>query len=274
MPRSRRKADRVPRCVALVSAGTEDLRGTRDLFADALSRSRLTTRLTAEDARSSLEGAEATETPPTAASRRGSAATQPGCDLLLLECDPAEPSWLDFCVRQADRIVVLVSEGERKRSGGEPEWWQKARLAERACHLHLAIVHPRSESLPRGGASSARLPGVSRLHHVRAGDQQGAESLARWLLDRPVGLVLGGGGALGIAHVGVMKALEEARVPVDIVGGTSMGAIFAGGLARGWSADTVMDHVRSLFSSRFALYDPTIPFAALLARQEAGPGDE
>ncbi len=72
-------------------------------------------------------------------------------------------------------------------------------------------------------------------------------------------------GAYGIAHVGVLKALEEAGVPIDVVGGTSMGAIFAGGLARGWSADRIMDEVRRLFASRFALYDPTIPFVALLA---------
>jgi len=89
--------------------------------------------------------------------------------------------------------------------------------------------------------------------------------MARWLVNRPVGVVLGGGGAFGIAHVGVLKALEEFRVPIDIIGGTSMGAIFAGGHARGWSADMIMDEVRTLFSSRFALYDPTIPVQALLA---------
>jgi NTE family protein len=261
-----RSADRVPRCVALVTAGSEDARRTRDLLANALSRSRLTTRLTVERARGAMNGAlEDGGDAEYGRFMEWFGSHEPSCDLLLLECEPAEPSWLDFCVRQADRIVVLVSEAERKRLGGALDWWTKARLAERSCHLDLAIVHPRSESLPRGGASSGRLPGVSRLHHVRAGDPQGAERLARWMLDRPVGLVLGGGGALGIAHVGVMKALEEARVPIDIVGGTSMGAIFAGGLARGWSADTVMDHVRTLFSSRFALYDPTIPLGSLLA---------
>ena len=168
-------------------------------------------------------------------------------------------------MRQADRIVVLVSDEEIRRADGDFDWWRRARLAELSCHVDLAIVHTPSEGLPRGGSLYGRLPGVSRRHHLRDGDLQGAESLARWLLDRPVGLVLGGGGAFGIAHVGVMKALEEARVPIDIVGGTSMGAIFAGGHARGWSADTVMEHVRSLFSSRFALYDPTIPLVALLA---------
>ena len=47
--------------------------------------------------------------------------------------------------------------------------------------------------------------------------------------DRPrVGLVLSGGGARGIAHVGVLQVLEELRVPVDVVAGTSMGAIVGG----------------------------------------------
>jgi predicted acylesterase/phospholipase RssA/CRP-like cAMP-binding protein len=262
----RRKADRIPRCVALVTGGTEDMRRTRALFADALSRSRVTTHLTWEDARRATDGA--LESGGDGAYSRfleWLGRREGGCDLLLLECEAAHASWLDFCVEQADRIVVLVGDEERLRPDGEPKWWRKARLADRSCHLDLAIVHPRSESLPRGGATYRRLAGVSRLHHVRAGDSQGAESLARWVLDRPVGLVFGGGGARGIAHVGVMKALEEARIPVDIVGGTSMGAIFAGGLARGWSADIVMDHVRRLFSTPFALYDPTIPFAALLA---------
>jgi NTE family protein len=56
--------------------------------------------------------------------------------------------------------------------------------------------------------------------------------------DRPkIGLVLSGGGARGFAHVGVLKALEEARVPVDFIVGTSMGAIIGGLYASGMNAD-------------------------------------
>lgn len=56
--------------------------------------------------------------------------------------------------------------------------------------------------------------------------------------ERPrVGLVLSGGGARGFAHVGVLKALEAARVPVDLIVGTSMGAIVGGLYASGMSAD-------------------------------------
>lgn len=55
--------------------------------------------------------------------------------------------------------------------------------------------------------------------------------------DLKVGLVLSGGGAKGLAHVGVLKILEEAGVRVDYIAGTSMGAIVGGLYASGYSAD-------------------------------------
>ncbi|KPI44220.1 Lysophospholipase nte1 [Cyphellophora attinorum] len=61
--------------------------------------------------------------------------------------------------------------------------------------------------------------------------------LARRLCGRSVGLVLGGGGARGIAHVGIIRALEEAGIPIDIIGGTSIGAFIGALYAR--DADVV-----------------------------------
>jgi len=56
--------------------------------------------------------------------------------------------------------------------------------------------------------------------------------------ERPtIGLVLGGGGAKGLAHVGVIKVLEENQIPVDVIAGTSMGAIIGALYASGYSAD-------------------------------------
>jgi len=58
--------------------------------------------------------------------------------------------------------------------------------------------------------------------------------------DQPrVGLVLSGGGAKGIAHIGVLKELEKAGVQVDYIGGTSMGAIVGGLYASGYTADQI-----------------------------------
>lgn len=55
-----------------------------------------------------------------------------------------------------------------------------------------------------------------------------------------VGLVLSGGGAKGLAHIGVIKALEENRIPIDYIGGTSMGAIIGGCYAMGMSTDDMI----------------------------------
>ena len=244
-------SDRLPRSVALMTVGGAAVRRTRDLLAAALSEARATTRLGARDARQAMDaGIERHLDDPSS--------------LLVLDCDGSEPSWLDFSLRQADRIMVLLDVDEGPR-GKEADWWRKTTLEGRPGHVELAIVHPPSTELPNVGAAFAKLAGVARLHHVRGANPGDAQRLARWLMDRPIGLVLGGGGAYGIAHVGVLKALDEARVPIDVVGGTSMGAIVAGAVALGWSPDRLMGEMRRLFSSRFVLYDPTIPLSALLA---------
>ena len=60
-----------------------------------------------------------------------------------------------------------------------------------------------------------------------------------------VGLVLSGGGSKGLAHIGVIKALEEKRIPIDYVGGTSMGAIIGGCYAMGMSPDEIISIIKS-----------------------------
>ena len=54
---------------------------------------------------------------------------------------------------------------------------------------------------------------------------------------KKVGLVLGGGGAKGVAHIGVLKVLEEAGIPIDYIAGTSMGAIVGGLYSVGYNGE-------------------------------------
>ena len=59
-------------------------------------------------------------------------------------------------------------------------------------------------------------------------------------IKRPkIGLVLSGGGAKGFAHIGVLKVLEQARVKIDYIGGTSMGAVVGGLYSSGYSASQI-----------------------------------
>ena len=79
--------------------------------------------------------------------------------------------------------------------------------------------------------------------------------------ERPrVGLVLGGGGARGAAHIGILEVLRENRIPVDCVAGTSMGGLVTGAFAAGLSPDEMLEAMgkadwRSMFNDNPAVYD-------------------
>jgi NTE family protein len=71
-------------------------------------------------------------------------------------------------------------------------------------------------------------------------------SAAEQLIRPRICLVLSGGGARGIAHVGVLKVLEELKIPIDCIAGTSMGAVVGGLYASGMSAHDIETTIRSL----------------------------
>jgi NTE family protein len=81
-----------------------------------------------------------------------------------------------------------------------------------------------------------------------------------------VGLVMSGGGAKGLFHIGVLKALEENHIPVDYVAGTSMGAIVAGLYSIGYTPDDMIDYFSS--QSFDALLSGVIPVKYRFYSQE------
>ncbi len=98
-----------------------------------------------------------------------------------------------------------------------------------------------SLSLGRGsGRGSNWAPAYAGATKVSAGATNGAAAASR----QKVGLVLGGGGARGGAHLGVLSVLEELRVPVDCIAGTSMGALVGGAYAAGVAPGDIVELVR------------------------------
>ncbi len=91
--------------------------------------------------------------------------------------------------------------------------------------------------------------------------------LAHKVLGVSVGLAMGGGAALGIAHIGVLKALEDGGVPVDMVVGSSMGAVVSVGYAAGITPDTMEDMTRRVGTVRttLSLLKPALDGTGLLA---------
>ena len=105
----------------------------------------------------------------------------------------------------------------------------------------LVLVHPQWTEDPAGPTRWLAPRHVDRHHHVRVDRAEDADRVARLVLSRGIGVVYSGGGARGIAEVGVLRALREANVPIDAVGGTSIGSILAGATARGIEPDGVAE---------------------------------
>jgi NTE family protein len=163
-------------------------------------------------------------------------------------------------LHQADHVLLLVEPGEPLLPGvvdalsNIPSPWIRRDLVVRqsAGTALPRAVHPEVGGLP-----------VSMRIHVRddnAGDQR---RLARLASRSARGLVLGGGGARGLAHVGVLQALDEAGYTVDFVGGTSMGAIVAASFATNFGLERVRAWTARDFAGRNPVNDYTLPYVAL-----------
>jgi NTE family protein len=139
---------------------------------------------------------------------------------------------------------------------------------------HDRLFQPRRElvllryksDLP-AGSTAAWLKADPDLnhHHVRLGLPRDYDRLARLMTDKSVGAVFAGGGARGFAQIGVMRALYENDIPIDRIGGTSMGALIGASFASGLD----WQHVREMFYKSFVATNPltdyTIPFVSLFA---------
>jgi predicted acylesterase/phospholipase RssA len=133
----------------------------------------------------------------------------------------------------------------------------------------LALVHPHGDELPRGTRQWLAERSVLRHHHLRWDTSSDVDRLARFLAGQAVGLGLGGGGARGFAHIGSLRALEEAGIPVDVVAGTSMGANMAAQAAMGWSPDRMVEVNRKVWIEMAPQKKLTLPVVSILGSKKA-----
>uniref|UniRef100_A0A8C7LD15 lysophospholipase n=1 Tax=Oncorhynchus kisutch TaxID=8019 RepID=A0A8C7LD15_ONCKI len=168
--------------------------------------------------------------------------------IVLYQTDYTLTPWTQRCIRQADCIIIVglgeqdpaVGELERMLEGsavraqkqlvllhredgpppqGTVEWLNMRSWISR--HLHL--------SCPRRVFSKRSLPKLiemyQRVFQKPADRHSDFSRLARVLTGNAIALILGGGGARGCSQVGIMHALSEAGIPVDLVGGVSIGSL-------------------------------------------------
>ncbi|HLY58298.1 MAG TPA: patatin-like phospholipase family protein [Stellaceae bacterium] len=179
-------------------------------------------------------------------------------DILLFRSADATDRWSQFCLREADRILLVARPGSRL---DDPLRLPPNMLAGREKPLDLVIVEPpgagRLGTVPRDAERFAQ------ILRIRLGHPGDAARLARHVAGCALGLVLSGGAARGFAHIGAVAALRESGLAIDQLGGTSMGAIVAAGIASGWDDAELRERMHHAFVRRNPLNDYTIPWIAL-----------
>src|SRR5207253_4472436 len=125
------------------------------------------------------------------------------------------------------------------------------------------LIHPPDTSRPSGSEVWSDAAQPARLFHLRRDNEGDIQRMGRILTGQSVGLVLSGGGARAYAHVGAVRALRERGVPIDFVGGASMGAIVAAGIAMGWDDAELDDRIRRAFVDSSPLDDIAFPLIAM-----------
>ena len=161
------------------------------------------------------------------------------------------PTWrlgLDAAMLPASRCDPAAGAGRRRRNALAGDIAEAA-LA-RGARVELALLH---EQRIETGAATRWLAASSVAQHHHIVDAADLARLARLLTRRSVGLVLSGGGARGFAHLGIIRALREAQVPIDYVGSSSIRSIIAAGVAMGWGDD----EMRMRYHQKFRRFEPT-----------------
>jgi predicted acylesterase/phospholipase RssA len=179
---------------------------------------------------------------------------------VVLVADADDTPWTRRCVRQADRVLVAVRATDDVTPGRLEQALAGMALT---AQVDLVVLHGGQTQRPSRTLAWLAARTFASHHHVRMDDERDMRRLARRASGRATGLVLGGGGARGFAHIGALRALDEARIEVDMVGGTSIGAVIAGGHALGLGNEELTGLARS-FASRKKILDRTLPIVALM----------
>ncbi|MGH9135701.1 MAG: patatin-like phospholipase family protein [Acidimicrobiales bacterium] len=177
-------------------------------------------------------------------------------DYVVYRAEGGDSTWTARCVRQVDRVLLVGA------STADPAV-TSAERREGLARRDLVVLHRPGTAWPHGTAAWLAQRPVTAHYHVRIGESADHERVARAVAGHAVGVVLGGGGPRGFAHLGVIRALEEAGVPIDVVGGTSIGALIGATVAAGWDDATRVERVTLGLTGQGALFRPTLPMVSL-----------
>ena len=182
---------------------------------------------------------------------------------LVFAADSGRDPWAARCLHNADRVLVLA---EALATPAAVPVLEELRSHGMVAPVELVLLRPEGDSSPHTMAWRA-ITGARAHYFVHPWERAELDSLARQVTNRGITLVLGGGGARGFAHIGLVRALEDMGIRVDVTGGTSMGAFMAALVACGYNSMDMTEIARETFVRVNYLNDWAVPRASLIRGQ-------
>lgn len=180
-------------------------------------------------------------------------------DFVLYVAERHEVAFAHLVLRQVDRLFLAGWALEAPPKG----WLFPDDPLSELRSADLILFQPEGVKAPSGTELWLDAVTPARWFHVRDKDPDDVARIARVLTATSVGLVLSGGGARAFAHIGAIQALRSAGVPIDFVGGSSMGAIVGASVAIGWSHDELERRMKQAFVESSPLDDLVVPILAM-----------
>ncbi|HSW05949.1 cyclic nucleotide-binding and patatin-like phospholipase domain-containing protein [Aquabacterium sp.] len=170
-------------------------------------------------------------------------------EFVLLVADSGPSAWTARCCRDADELLLLADATQPPVLHATEKVCLVSRSASTEAAEILVLLHAAETPSPRGTKAWLDRRPVADHLHIRPSLERDMARLARFLSRTATGLVMAGGGARGLAHLGVVRALQEHGVAIDCVGGTSIGAVMATYVASDRPWEQVMANARRAFST-------------------------
>lgn len=182
-------------------------------------------------------------------------------DMVVYEVDPTNTIWLRRVLRQVDK-VLLLADASQSPEVSTIEQHEILSNKPQFMDIELVLLHADKSHLPTGTMQWLEPRDVMLHHHVAVDTRQDAQRVARHLTGRSIGVVFSGGAARGHTYAGVIRAIREMGLPVDVVGGTSAGSVAATVLAMQQDIEQVAQHGIAFLK---AFSDKTLPLVSLMS---------
>lgn len=184
---------------------------------------------------------------------------------VVYEADTGWTNWTKRCLQRADHILIVAGPGDDPGQNGSGKFFPELSNGAGSVKKTLVLLHPDKSRFPFGTGRFLDQLKIHYINHMAGEADSEYQKLARKLTGNGYGLVLSGGGANAFSHIGVIRALKEAGVPIDMIGGTSMGAVIASQYAMGLDWEEIVQVNRKIWIDAKPTSDFTLPLISLLS---------